>query len=284
MTVNDHPDVEALSAYSDGEAPEWADHVAGCPACGARLEELGAVTAAVRQPVPGPGSPAVDAAIARAMAEADEPASRRAAADEVASRRGRARALIWTAAASVAALVVAVVGTVAVLRDGDGGPAPTADQALTESVPAPPPPESATSEAATLGGNFDGALVAGELGPVDGNDALVARVEPALRDAGVLTRTTGSASASARSSEGASSPIDPPPSQRVVGTRPCEVEARERDRGLDDVVYVATASWEGEPVVVLGFTRRDPSPPTPPAVTLMVLARDGCELVSSTPL
>ena len=28
-----HADFDALSAFVDGEAPEWADHVAACPRC-----------------------------------------------------------------------------------------------------------------------------------------------------------------------------------------------------------------------------------------------------------
>ena len=35
-----HADLEALSAFVDGEAPEWADHVDGCEACAGSVAAL----------------------------------------------------------------------------------------------------------------------------------------------------------------------------------------------------------------------------------------------------
>ena len=31
--MNEHPEFEDLSAFVDGEAPEWQDHVDSCAAC-----------------------------------------------------------------------------------------------------------------------------------------------------------------------------------------------------------------------------------------------------------
>jgi len=56
--VSEHGDVEALSAYVDGEAPEWGDHVAGCAQCAATVEALRAVSDAVGAPVE-PADPAL---------------------------------------------------------------------------------------------------------------------------------------------------------------------------------------------------------------------------------
>ena len=58
----------------------------------------------------------------------------------------------------------------------------------------------------------------------------------------------------------------------VVGTRPCEEQARARDPNLREVVYFATARRGGVPAVVLGFS----TPTGPSPVTLLLLAQDGC--------
>lgn len=65
-----HADFEALSAFVDGEAPEWADHVAGCPQCRATAAELRAMSAAVgAPPAPAPAAQR-DTAIAAALGSA----------------------------------------------------------------------------------------------------------------------------------------------------------------------------------------------------------------------
>src|SRR4051794_24112414 len=68
MTIPDHPDLDALSAFVDGEAHEWADHVAGCAACRATVADLRAVAAAVGRPVEAPAADRREAAIAAALA------------------------------------------------------------------------------------------------------------------------------------------------------------------------------------------------------------------------
>src|SRR5687767_4425470 len=67
-----HADFEALSAFVDGEAPEWADHVAGCPECRAAAAELRALSAKVAAPAPPPPAAQREAAIAAALGVAGE--------------------------------------------------------------------------------------------------------------------------------------------------------------------------------------------------------------------
>ncbi|MDQ2826423.1 MAG: hypothetical protein M3Y04_05625, partial [Actinomycetota bacterium] len=66
--MTNHADDEALSAFVDGQAPEWSAHVAGCPSCLVAVETLRAVAAAVSVPVPPSAPEARDRAIAAAMA------------------------------------------------------------------------------------------------------------------------------------------------------------------------------------------------------------------------
>ena len=46
--MNEHPDFEALSAFVDGEAPQWRRHVDACDLCLADVARLRAVRAADR--------------------------------------------------------------------------------------------------------------------------------------------------------------------------------------------------------------------------------------------
>jgi len=62
-----HADFEALSAYVDGEAPEWADHVEGCTGCRATAAQVRALSNEVGRPVGSPSDAERDAAIAAAV-------------------------------------------------------------------------------------------------------------------------------------------------------------------------------------------------------------------------
>ncbi|MDP1806956.1 MAG: hypothetical protein Q8K72_17405, partial [Acidimicrobiales bacterium] len=66
----EHADFEALSAFVDGEAPEWAEHVAGCPRCRATAAELRALSARVAAPADRPPAAQREAAIAAALGAA----------------------------------------------------------------------------------------------------------------------------------------------------------------------------------------------------------------------
>jgi hypothetical protein len=117
MTAERHADFEALSAYVDGEAPEWADHVAGCPACRAAADEIRSVVSAVATPVDRRPPADRDAAIAAAMgafstgpeapAGDDRPRPRLAPERPAPTRRWGSRP--W-AMPAVAAAIVAVLG------------------------------------------------------------------------------------------------------------------------------------------------------------------------------
>ncbi|HEX2274225.1 MAG TPA: hypothetical protein VHG90_10170, partial [Acidimicrobiales bacterium] len=125
MSMTPHPSFEDLSAYHDGEAPEWAPHVSACPECRARVDQLAALTAAVARPLEEAtaAEAAVGDAVAGALAAVDDedPAAAAAtagAAPPTLNRRvappapghpGRTRWLKWVTAASAAAVLLLVV-------------------------------------------------------------------------------------------------------------------------------------------------------------------------------
>lgn len=271
--MTQHPELEALSAYVDGEGPEWASHVAACASCRATVEELRAVAAAVGVPVEAPDPSVRDRAVAAALGDVD----RRHTAERVRSRR-RSHQWQLTIAAVAAVLAVAVGFTALLSRTSSeqtttvAGPAPESaprDQALSDSAAASLPPT--------------------DLGDVPDAATLRARALPAIPPTATSGATgaaaSGAATSSANSGAGGSATnpgntgaaTSPVGGQRsvapnAVGTRPCEEQARAREPSLREVVYYATARRGQVPAVVLGFsTGAAPAP-----VILLMLAQDGC--------
>jgi hypothetical protein len=289
VTVDDHPDFEDLSAYHDGEAPEWAAHVAVCDACNETVKALASLTAAVAEPLPatplagaeasGAPDPVGRAAAAVAAASTDPEAPEGRAGPPPAAApplqpapvpsRGR-----WLAAAvAAAAVVVVVAGLTTVLRRSTtpdstttaaGRPQSTELARPETAVGGPAPPaDSAADSPAT-------AVVGGDLGDVPDAATLLAKVGP------LLASGRGAAGVPAAPPVRSSVPGVPDvPEPRVVGTRPCEIEARAGRASLGDVVYVATASSGGRPAVVLGFAPASGVGP----VTVEMLTTSGCQLL-----
>jgi len=291
MSPSDHADFDALSAFIDGEAPEWAEHVAACEACRATVAELKAVSAAVRRPVDAPAPATRDAAIAAALgamaptaAGASESPSRLAPDRHEAERDrfARRRSRPW-AMPAVAAVILAVVGLSAVVLSGYE----TSDNFTV----AGPTLESGAKAAAPQAFVVD-------LGEVSDAAALRAKV---VNGASSTGRSSSSANSGAVSDAGApnvagapnatagaggtASPVVPTgqlpatnPGSTAVGTRPCEELARTRNPSLGPVVSFATARRGGVEGFVLGFAPVGASSP----VTLLLLAQDGCrELLRS---
>ena len=115
MSTTDHADLEALSAFVDGEAPEWADHVAGCEQCRAAAARLGAVAAAVRAPVAPPAESDRERAIAAALETAATEAHDGPERDRLARRRNPRP---WAMPAA-AAVVVGMLGLAGVVVSSD---------------------------------------------------------------------------------------------------------------------------------------------------------------------
>jgi hypothetical protein len=290
--MSDHGDDEALSAFVDGEAPGWAAHVAGCGTCRARVEALRAVRAAVAAPLEPSPAGQRETAIAAALAAA-APRSRPSA---------RGRPARWMVPASIAAVLLLVVAAASVLVQGGRDRTTTAAQAPATAAQAPESaaqapvagPGSAPSSGAqggssaglsgpstaqsgsstaqsgssTAGGSSGPATATdsagtGDLGEVADAATLLARARPALAAA-----AKGSATPTLSPDPASVAPAAP----SVVGTRPCEEQARAADPALREVVYFATAAHQGAPAVVLGFS----TGPAPAPVTLLMLSRDGC--------
>jgi hypothetical protein len=127
MSTAKHADFEALSAFVDGEAPEWADHVAGCPQCRATAAELRALSAKVASAGAPPPAAQREAAIAAALGAATfgdradagvtrplAPAATRHDAQRARFARRRWSPGSW-AMPAVAAVVLACVGFAGVI-------------------------------------------------------------------------------------------------------------------------------------------------------------------------
>ena len=241
-----HLDDELLSAVLDGEADvEQSAHVDACDACRARLGALRDASVLVATPVPPADAGRRDAAIAAALAAAE--------ADTVVPLRRRRTIPTWLGAA---AAVVVAVGAISLIanRGGDddgsggfdtaaGGDDATsntmADEDLSTALAAPTPV-------------VDG----GDLGEVDAT-TLQATIEGsfgAQREA-----VASSPSEEAGAAADGQAPV------------PCEQEVRDGSPDLGALVYRATGTLEGTPVVVLAFD-------VPPDRWVYVLTADGCAI------
>jgi hypothetical protein len=289
VTVDDHPSFEDLSAYHDGEAPEWAAHVAACKVCQQTVAALSALTAAVAEPPSAAagasllGSDAMgDDPVARAVASASggldsddaraAPSPSPATAPPPSPSPSRGRWLV--AAAGAAAVVMVVVGLTVVLRRSNE-PDSTTTAAGRPQRSELNAPESAVGGPGPAADSAATAVVGGDLGEIGDAATLLAKVAPVL-----------SSGRSAAGEGGAGVPAAPPvrssvpgvvdvPEPRVVGTRPCEIEARAGQPALGDVVYVATARSAEAPAVVLGFAPASGAGP----VTVAMLTTSDCRLL-----
>lgn len=307
--MTEHADIEALSAYLDGEAPEWTTHIAGCESCGAVVDQLRAVALTVGRPVAAPTDVERDSVIAAALASAPTtpesapgvpanavpdavPLSPRPAAPPKAAARWPS-SRVWVAAGSIAAALLAVVGTLALVsRDSDDSETTTALQA----PPSMPEAQAAPSAEALMS---EGVVDGGHLGELPEDDALAARVRSAVGGAGAQFSDDADSPAAATAPErpdgvgdqgperpdGAGDVGAPPVAEsRNVGTRACEPQARQADPALLRVVYAATGERGGVPVVVLGFAlpAGDQPATAAPPLKVMVLAQPRCQLVSQS--
>jgi len=266
MSTSDagHAPPEALSAFLDGEAPEWAAHLEGCARCRAEVSRLREVATAVARPVPPLPASLVDRAVARALGAA-EPGSTAGAPGPapgrpVVGRRRRSGAtLVGLASGSIAAVLLAVLAAFAVFEGGDDK---QVDTALA------PPPEAAQDRATT--GAAGGPVSGGDLGEVGDAGALAGRLR------GRIPGTGGAPTAMAAAAEEAGRGSASSRAAPAMGpAAPCEAAARAAAPDLGPLVYVADGRSEGRPVVVLGFAGAGP-------VTLLVLTTDGCRPVFST--
>lgn len=273
MTDPPHADFEALSAFLDGEAPEWASHVGACEACRATVAELRAVRTALARPVGRVDAAGRDRAIAAAVGGAG-----RAPVESAVPTR---QPLRWLVPASVAALFAVVVGAVSVMSQGgrSADDVTTAGPALESSAPQADTAigQGSARSSGNAGASSSATATAGDLGDIADAATLLGRARPGLltTDGGAAIAPSGASGAPGGASIGGPSPSagsGASAAAGVVGTRPCEEQARRREPALREVVYFATASRQGVPAFVLGFS----TGPAPAPVTLLLLAQDGC--------
>lgn len=287
MSMSEHPDIDALSGYIDGEPAGYEPHISGCQACQAQVAALESVRAAVGLPPPAPRDERRERAIARALHAARAPAGTSPVAGpsagpgavsggevptSIAWRRWRPLVTVG----SVAAVLLGVLLAVSVLRDGGGrgGATDTAARPLNEAGDGQAtPPAPAVREAGDLGDVGDVGTLVAKVNPPEGFTTPSAGSDNAVTD-GKAGAASGTASPQAEVARSAPPAI---PSPREVGTRPCEVEVRLLNQTLGPVLYYATARWQGTPAVVLGFA---PRPDVTGPLNLFVLAQGGCRTLA----
>ena len=291
--TDQHADFEAISAYVDGEAPEWADHVAACAECRASAATVRAVAAAVGAPVEAPSAADRERAIAAALDST--PASDARALDPALSGRHdvqRARfarrrtSRPWVMPA-VAAVVVGVLGVSGFVVSSYRTP----DETTTLAGPTADTDAKTGAPAESGGGGVAAAAPSAppsDLGDLPDAATLRARAQAVVPAPATSTgRSSSVANSGAGSDATASGALTPTTTltQRaapsVVGTRPCEEQARTREPTLGPVVYFATARQGQVAGFVLGFGAVG-SPSTTP-VTLLLLAQDGCRELLRAP-
>jgi hypothetical protein len=254
--MGEHLEDERLTALLDGEGTV-ADraHLAGCDRCAERAGALRAVAALVAAP-PAPPSEAVrDASVAAALAAADRPVVS-------VPRPARRRPPAWLLPA---AAVVALVALVAVIvpRWGQGTDDAGGDSGDMAARSAPDDGSGGGQDDAAEGGTAPAAEAPalrradlGELGAVDDEADLAARVE------GALGASTGR--------------YDAPAEDRGA----CDAAVRTREAGLGELVLRATATWRGTPAEVLAYARDGAAGPT----RAVVVAVDGCATLATADL
>jgi len=271
--MTDHADFESLSAFVDGEAPEYGPHVATCASCLATVTVLRGLQASVGVAVEGAGAEQRERHLAAATGRT-RPQVRPTA---------RMLKLRWLVPVSVAALFAMVLGVASVINHS--GSSPQATTAAGPSGPSKPPsgiegPLSADAHAAGPGVPDAGSPVTGarNLGEIADSTTLLDRVRLSLLPATEAGRSSPVpapsplSEAAGRPAPGASGAA----TSGVAGTRPCEGQARSREPALREVVYFATATRQGEAAYVLGFSSG--GAPTP--VILLLLAQGDCRVLT----
>ncbi len=301
--TTEHADFEALSAFVDGEAPEWADHVAGCPRCRATAADLRALSARVAAPADSPPAAQREAAIAAALGaaafgEGVGAAATPSLAPAAAARHEAQRARFerpaprsW-AMPAIAAVVLACLGFAGVIlsstRSTDhettvAGPA--LDTKAESAVPGAPSapvgdlgdvPDVATLRARALavGAASSAGATVSRSNSGAASDAQSSTTNSGNTGAAITSGAAGGAGGAGGAAPNSSAGAFIAPN--AAGTRPCEERARDREPGLGPVTYFATARLGGVPAYVLGFA-------TPSGqLTLLMLAQNGCaELLRS---
>ena len=230
-TDHDHLDDDVLSAVLDGEAAaDESLHADACERCASRIADLRDASMLVRSPVPDVDPAQREAAIAAALAAAALAAGDRRA--EVVPLRRRLPAA-WLATAALVAVALALVVLLPRDRDDDLASRGVTDEAA----------EMAADDAAGTGGETMSALAepvdGGDLGELAGADLQAAISEAFARRATALDAPAGAESAPATTTAGA----------EVA----CVDAVRDGNPRLAELVFRATGTFEGEPVVVLAF-------------------------------
>lgn len=233
-----HPDFEDLSAFHDGEAPEWADHLAGCASCRDDLHQLTTLSDAVGQVSLAADDPddKYDP-LARALAaprESNTTLGPRAEPGPAHPRRRRQ----WVLGVSTAAVLAVSIAIGATVASKDPQREMTT-HALS--------PSGGRPTAGAAAGRSGSVVEGGDLGEISDRATLVTRVGADL-----------STAKRARPAQAPASATSPAPGPPAVGPT-CEIEARADPGDRGELVYQATAVEGGTPAVVLAFASGDGS-------------------------
>lgn len=299
--MSSHPDLEALSAMLDGEAPEVEAHVIGCGTCTATLQHLRSIASAVAD-VPPATPEHRDTAIVAALAAWESPTAADAAGAPTAPAPGWSAAPstpqeavgarpepptvvpfrrprgagAWAAVASIAAVAVAVVGAAGLLRpeSAKGSKDLALTRPETQTVERSEQDTSAGAEDARGGATVGGAPARAAAPPM----SVFGAAQQAPLDLGDLGAVDDRAALAARFAARLASTGDHRSGATVAPDEvgpPClpEASALQQSAGGGALRYWGSGTIDGRPAAVLGFI-----PPEGRPVTLVVAERDDCRV------
>jgi len=316
-----HADFEALSAYVDGEAPEWADHVEGCAGCRATAAQVRALSNEVSLPVGSPSDAERDAAIAAAVESfqasdgaaelptvavaAAGPGRPRLAPERPAS--GRPRTSRPWAMPAVAAVIVGVLGfsglVLSSYRSSDdetttlAGPGLQSDKAESAVAANAPPvpvgdlgdvPDAATLRARALpGAPAASSARSSDASATPGSATATAGAGGAAAPQGNVTNSGSTGASGSATATGGTVQVQPPTTtlnQRAIAPRAAGTRpCEERARTRDPRLGEVVYFASARQGQEAAVVLGFATGPAPAPVTLLLLAQDDCaELLRST--
>ena len=274
--TNEHLDDETLSAHLDGEAPEAARHLAGCPQCAGRLAQLEAAAALVS----APPAPMDDEARAGALAAAMD-------AWRGGGEAGRPARRLWLLAVAAVAAVM-LVSAVALRSIGNDHRSSLGRQAAETTAPV-------ALDGGDLGDQSDPSALAGAVRSALGGNAAAGALTGADTAGGsavagrAVAPTTTTAQgpfSSGASGSGAGSTAAPAPealasraapASRTVRPACASTVAKSYGAGLGPLLYTASLRWQGTPAELLAYRLAQPGRTL--TIRAFVMARKDCQLL-----
>jgi hypothetical protein len=292
----EHLTDEILSSHLDGErlASGAATHLAGCPACTARLAQVRAVSNAVGAPPPPADPTRRDHHLAVAVAAVDEQDGALSHPTSIRRLQPRRPSVPTWLGAAAAVLIVAGVAVALANTGGKTAATQTASKpAAGAATPAPggttPRPGPASFAAGSGAADATtGAPAGGANGPeaapvlatsgIDGG-SLGQQADMASLVTTVEARLETATSSAPRSTGGQA------PAPTIAPSPPCVAQARadavQHNVAPADLVFHAVLQWQGQPAVVLAFAASAQPHAQGGPLRLEIMQVGGCQPLAS---